>query len=217
MGRPSTRLPHRTPAVLVAGAPAALEPGQRLDGEDVRACGAFVANSFQAVSSVDDVTRVTPCALAPTRGLAPACRRPFPAGFFALGELARLTGTKVETIRYYERIGVLQAPARTGANNRAYAKSDVERLSFVRRARELGVTLDQVRALLRLSDDREQSCAEVDRLAVTQLAEVDRRIADLRMLRQELSDLIGQCRHGTIADCRIIEVLGGASRHQPGA
>jgi MerR, DNA binding len=75
----------------------------------------------------------------------------------------------------------------------------------------------QVRALLRLSDDREQSCAEVDRLAGAQLAEVDRRIADLKVLRRELSDLIGQCRHGTIADCRIIEVLGSAFRPQPGA
>jgi Cu(I)-responsive transcriptional regulator len=136
---------------------------------------------------------------------------------FSIGELARSTGTKVETIRYYERIGVLQAPVRTSANYRAYARSDVERLSFVRRARELGFTLDQVRALLRLSDDREQSCAEVDRLAGAQLAEVDRRIADLKVLRRELSDLIGQCRHGTIADCRIIEVLGSAFRPQPGA
>lgn len=130
----------------------------------------------------------------------------------AIGELARLTDTKIETIRYYERIGMLQVPARTSGNYRAYGRPDVERLSFIRRARQLGFTLDQVRALLRLSDHREQSCAEVDRIATSQLAEVDRKISDLTALRNELSDLIGQCRHGTIAECRIIEGLASAFR-----
>ena len=126
---------------------------------------------------------------------------------FSIGELARQTGTKVETIRYYERIGLLPPPARTGGNYRAYARSHLDRLSFARRGRDLGFSLDEVRELLRLSDDREQSCAEVDRIARLHLVEVERKLADLKTLRVELRQVIGQCRHGTIADCRIIEAL----------
>jgi Cu(I)-responsive transcriptional regulator len=126
---------------------------------------------------------------------------------FRIGELARLTGTKVETIRYYERLGLLPPPARTGANYRAYGLRHLERLSFVRRGRDLGFSLDEVRELLRLSDDRSQSCAEVDRIARGHLAEVERKLADLQALGTELRQLIDRCRHGTVADCRIIEAL----------
>jgi Hg(II)-responsive transcriptional regulator len=125
----------------------------------------------------------------------------------AIGQLARLAATKVETIRYYERIGLLRAPARTAGNYRAYGRADVNRLSFIRRSRDLGFSLDQVRSLLRLSDDRDRSCAEVDQIANAQLAEVRSKLADLTVLQNVLQDLIGQCRHGTIADCRIIEAL----------
>jgi len=128
-------------------------------------------------------------------------------GTFSIGELARATGTKVETIRYYERIGLLPRPARTGGNYRAYARWHVGRLSFIRRGRGLGFSLDGVRDLLRLSDDRERPCAEVDHIARAHLAEVERKLADLTSLRAELRQLIDQCRHGTVADCRIIEAL----------
>jgi Cu(I)-responsive transcriptional regulator len=126
---------------------------------------------------------------------------------FRIGELARLTGTKVETIRYYERLGLLLPPARTGGNYRAYTRSHLERLSFVRRGRDLGFSLDEVRELLRLSDDRSQSCAEVDRIARVHLAEVERKLADLKALGAELRQLVEQCQHGTVAECRIIEAL----------
>ncbi len=126
---------------------------------------------------------------------------------FSIGELARQTRTKVETIRYYERIGLLPPPARTEGNYRAYARRHLDRLSFVRRGRDLGFSLDEVRELLRLSDDREQSCADVDRIARLHLAEVERKLADLKALRAELREVVGQCRHGTIASCRIIEAL----------
>lgn len=126
---------------------------------------------------------------------------------FSIGELAWQTDTKVETIRYYERIGLLPAPARTSGNYRAYTHSHLERLSFVRRGRDLGFSLDEVRELLRLSDDRDQSCAEVDRIARLHLTEVERKLADLRALRAELRQMIGHCQHGTIAECRIIEAL----------
>jgi Cu(I)-responsive transcriptional regulator len=126
---------------------------------------------------------------------------------YRIGELARATGMKVETIRYYERIGLLPSPARTAGNYRAYIRPHLERLSFIRRGRDLGFSLDAVRELLRLSDDRRQPCSEVDQVACTHLAEVESKIADLTLLRDELRQLIEQCRHGTVADCRIIEAL----------
>ena len=133
------------------------------------------------------------------------------SGSLSIGDLARAAGTKAETVRYYERIGLLPAPARTSGNYRAYARSHLERLSFIRRARDLGFSLDQVRALLRLADDRSQSCAEVDRIAKLHLTEVERKIADLASLGGELRQLIEKCRHGTIAECRILDALGPAS------
>ncbi|MGK6321058.1 MerR family transcriptional regulator [Sphingomonas sp. DT-204] len=125
----------------------------------------------------------------------------------SIGDLARATGTKVETIRYYERIGLLPAPARTEGNYRSYGREHLGRLSFVRRARDLGFPLDQVRDLLGLADERDRSCEAVDAIARQHLAEVDRKIADLTALRSELAEVIGRCRRGTIADCRIIESL----------
>lgn len=124
-----------------------------------------------------------------------------------IGDLARATNTKVETIRYYEQIGLLPAPARTSGNFRAYSAKHLGRLSFIRRARDLGFTLDQVRELLSLSDQKRQSCEAVDVIARQHLADVDRKIADLTALRDELSSLIEQCGCGTIADCRIIDAL----------
>lgn len=129
------------------------------------------------------------------------------SGVLTIGELSKATGTKVDTIRYYERIGLLAAPGRTGGNYRAYADEDLARLSFVRRARDLGLSLEQVRELLSLSDEKTRSCEAVDRIAREHLAEVDRKLADLKALRRRLYDVISQCGCGTIADCRIIEAL----------
>lgn len=126
---------------------------------------------------------------------------------YAIGDLARATGTKVETIRYYERIGLLPPPPRTPGNYRSYGKPQLGRLSFVRRARELGFSIEQVRALLDLADDQSRSCDAVDVIARQHLAEVERKLADLTALRSELTALLGQCQKGTVADCRIIEAL----------
>ena len=125
-----------------------------------------------------------------------------------IGELARQTGTKVETIRFYEKSGLLPQPKRTAANYRAYGDDHLARLSFIRRARDLGFTLDQVRELLGLADDRTKSCAAVDAIATAHLAKIDRKLADLSALRDVLHRLIGDCRRGTVADCLIIETLG---------
>jgi len=125
-----------------------------------------------------------------------------------IGDLGKATGTNVETIRYYERIGLLPKPPRTAGNYRDYGTAELGRLSFIRRARDLGFSLDQVRALLGLSGHRDEDCAEIDRIAVAHLRDVDRKIADLVALRRELSAVIASCQGGTIDDCRIIEALG---------
>ncbi len=123
------------------------------------------------------------------------------------GRLASAAGCKAETIRFYEKIGLLPAPRRTESNYRTYPPEQVARLQFIRRARDLGFSVEEVRALLTLSDERERDCREVDALAQRHLVEVERKIADLRSLAEELRDIIGQCRGGTIADCRIIDAL----------
>ena len=129
----------------------------------------------------------------------------------AIGDLARATGTKVETIRYYERIGLLPAPPRTRTGNyRSYTADHLNRLSFVRRSRDLGFTLEQIRALLDLSDQRDRDCGAVDAIAREHLDDVERKIGDLNALRRELREIIGRCKRGTVADCRIIEALSPA-------
>jgi DNA-binding transcriptional MerR regulator len=126
---------------------------------------------------------------------------------YSIGALAEATGTKVETVRYYERIGLLPEPGRTGGNYRAYTGDHLGRLSFIRRARDLGFTLDEIRALLALADHKDNDCCAVDAMARDHLNDIDRKIADLKALRRELNDLLGQCEQGTIADCRIIGAL----------
>ncbi|MBV8094139.1 MAG: helix-turn-helix domain-containing protein [Acetobacteraceae bacterium] len=121
--------------------------------------------------------------------------------------LAIIMARKVETIRYYERIGLLPAPARTDSNYRNYDYHHLSQLNFIRRARSLGFALGDVRELLRLSYQRDQPCEEVDRIARTHLNEVERKIADLNALGNELRQLTSQCRHSTVAECRIIGAL----------
>jgi len=131
---------------------------------------------------------------------------------FTIGRLAKVTATNIETIRYYERIGLLPAPGRTSGNYRAYGPDHVARLSFVRRSRDLGFSIETVRDLLGLADEKDRDCGAVDALAREHLAKVENKIADLIALRRELRDLIGQCGHGTIAECRIIEALSPAKQ-----
>jgi DNA-binding transcriptional MerR regulator len=128
-------------------------------------------------------------------------------GVRTIGDLSKVTGTKIETIRYYERIGLLAPPPRTAGNYRAYGDAALGRLSFIRRARDLGFGIDQIRALLSLSEKKKRSCKAVDAIARERLAEVESKLADLVALRCELDSIIRQCGCGTIADCRIIEAL----------
>lgn len=129
----------------------------------------------------------------------------------SIGDLAKATNTKIETIRYYERIGLLPQPARTGGNYRSYEPPHLTRLGFIRHARELGFSIGQVRELLGLSDQNDRSCAEVDAIARAHLAEVDAKIRSLQALRHELDSIIRQCHAGTIAECGILDALGSNS------
>ena len=126
-----------------------------------------------------------------------------------IGYLAKRTGCKVETIRYYEHIGVLPAPERSASGQRRYTTGQLKRLNFVRRARDLGFNLRQVRDLLRLADDRNRTCAEVEEMARAHHADVQAIIADLRRLESVLTDMVAQCTGDAVPECPIIDALFG--------
>ena len=125
-----------------------------------------------------------------------------------IGVMSKATGINIETIRYYERIGLLPPPPRTRGNYRAYTAAEQKRLNFVRRTRNLGFSIDEIRALLRLSDNADTDCCEVTEIAQCHLAETERKIADLQALADELRLLIASCAGGvSVLDCRIIEAF----------
>ena len=125
----------------------------------------------------------------------------------SIGTLAKRTGTKVQTIRYYEQIGLMPEPGRSEGGQRRYGAAELDRLAFVRHSRQLGFSLKAIRELLDLSDNPEKSCAQVDEVAQKQLREVGARIARLEALRVELQRMISECRSDRVANCRILEVL----------
>lgn len=125
-----------------------------------------------------------------------------------IGELSRRTGCNVETIRYYERIGLMPAPPRRG-RYRSYGPDEVGRLGFVRRARELGFTLDEVRALLGLAAGGQQSCADARDIAAGHLKDVRTRMADLRRMEHVLAETVRACAAGDDIGCPLIAALSG--------
>lgn len=132
----------------------------------------------------------------------------------SIGELSRRTGVLVPTIRYYETVDLMPPPPRTEGGRRRYGQASVERLSFIRHARELGFEVDAIREPLTLSAQPERSCAEVDVIARHHLAEVVRHIERLMALKGELSRMIGACSHGRVEECRVIEVLSDHGRYE---
>jgi DNA-binding transcriptional MerR regulator len=132
-----------------------------------------------------------------------------------IGEAARQSGVKVPTIRYYEQIGLLPTPTRSEGNRRSYEATDLQRLSFIRHARELGFEIEAIRALLTLQDDPSQPCETADTIAKARLIDVEQRIRSLTALKLELKVMIEGCRHGKVAECQVIEVLAdhGRCRH----
>jgi DNA-binding transcriptional MerR regulator len=125
----------------------------------------------------------------------------------AIGDLARQTGVKVPTIRYYEDICLLPAAPRTESNRRQYDDRAVRRLKFIRHARELGFEVEAIRELLALADQPQRSCAKVDALAREHLRTIKSRIERLTALKVEVEQMISACAKGRIAKCRVIDVL----------
>jgi MerR family mercuric resistance operon transcriptional regulator len=129
---------------------------------------------------------------------------------FAIGVLSRRSGVNVETVRYYERAGLLPKPARSFGGYRLYRPSDVDRLRFIRRARDLGFSLDEVRRLLDLADRRSRSCRRVHDIAAQHLAEVRAKIADLRRMEGVLGGMVEACAQGTLPACPLLDALGAS-------
>jgi DNA-binding transcriptional MerR regulator len=136
-------------------------------------------------------------------------------GPITIGILAEATGVKVPTIRYYEEIGLMGRVPRGGNGRRAYGASDIDRLRFIRHARDLGFEIEAIRELIALTADPDRPCAEVDQIARGHLAAIEAKITQLSALRAELSRMIEGCAHGTVRECRIVEVIGdhGACCH----
>jgi MerR family mercuric resistance operon transcriptional regulator len=117
------------------------------------------------------------------------------------------SGCNIETVRFYEKQGLLPAPPRTAGGHREYDREHLKRLTFIRRSRELGFTLDQTRSLLGLVDGGEWTCAEVRAMTVEHSADVRRKIADLEKLAQVLDDMAAQCEGGAVPECPIVDAL----------
>ena len=126
---------------------------------------------------------------------------------FTIGRLAEATATKVQTIRYYENIGLLAPFSRTEGGHRLYDTEHRKRLAFIRHARELGFSIDSIRELLSLSDNPDTSCERADDIASRQLEDVEQRLKRLKVLQKELKRMVAECGHGRVCDCRVIEVL----------
>jgi MerR family mercuric resistance operon transcriptional regulator len=129
------------------------------------------------------------------------------AADLTIGRLSAASGCKIETIRFYERSGLLPAPPRTEGGHRIYAEDHLRRLAFIRRAREHGFTLDEVRALLALADREGGTCAEVRDVTMRHLLDVRARLADLRRLERVLAATVAGCKGGDVPDCPVLDAL----------
>jgi MerR family mercuric resistance operon transcriptional regulator len=128
------------------------------------------------------------------------------------GEVAGRAGCNIETLRYYEQIGLLPAPPRSASGHRLYQHDLVTRVLFIRRARALGFALEEIRRLLRLVDGGAFTCTQVEQLALAQIGEIRRKIADLQKLEAVLQAMAAQCSGGSVPKCPIIDALFDA-RH----
>lgn len=125
----------------------------------------------------------------------------------AIGDLSRQTGVKIPTIRYYESIGLLPEPPRTAGNRRVYGRLHLERLHFIRQARDLGFSIEAITTLTQLAGHPERPCEDADRIAREHRAKVRSKIARLQALEAELTHLIEHCTHGSMAECQILTAL----------
>ena len=124
-----------------------------------------------------------------------------------IGELSRLSGVNIETIRYYERIKMLPAPPRTASGRRVFGATDLRFLVFIRRSREMGFSLDEIRALLRLGAPAMASCSEVKEIATRHLEDIRAKLRDLKKLERLLARTVAQCSGKTAPDCPVLDIL----------
>lgn len=124
-----------------------------------------------------------------------------------IGELAKRSGVNIETIRYYERVKMLPAPPRTASGRRIFGKNELRILVFIRRARELGFSLDEIRALLRLGGPEKASCREVREIATSRLEDIRSKLHDLKRLERLLATTVARCSGRTAPDCPVLDVL----------
>ena len=127
-----------------------------------------------------------------------------------IGDLSRHTGVNIETIRYYERIGLLSAPPRSRGRHRLFDAAHRQRLAFKRRSRDLGFSISDTRNLLGLARGHNLTCAEVKALTEQHVADIRAKIRDLKKLDRVLSDLAAECRGSSVPDCPILDALAGA-------
>jgi len=129
----------------------------------------------------------------------------------SIGDLSRHTGVNIETIRYYERIGLLAAPPRSQGRHRLYDAAHQQRLAFIRRSRDLGFSINDTRNLLGLARGHKLNCTEVKVLTEQHVADIRAKIRDLRKLERVLSDLAAKCRGSSVPDCPILDALAGTT------
>ncbi|MBI1986015.1 MAG: helix-turn-helix domain-containing protein [Rhodospirillales bacterium] len=132
---------------------------------------------------------------------------PPPAERFGIGALSKRTGVNIETIRYYERIGMVPKPPRSEGGHRVYDQNHLKRLAFVRRTRELGFSLEEIRALLELVDGGDYTCAEVKAMTLAHADVIRQKIADLRRMERVLKGMAAQCDGGDVPECPIVDAL----------
>jgi len=126
---------------------------------------------------------------------------------YAIGEISRLTGINIETIRYYERIGIMPKPDRTAGGYRQFSHDHLKRLSFVRKSRDLGFSLKEVRTLLSMVDDDHFTCGEIHEITREHLNAIDAKMAALRKLKSVLATMAEKCSQGDVPECPVIEAL----------
>lgn len=133
------------------------------------------------------------------------------AGFYNIGEAARHSGVSAKMIRYYESLGLLKAARRTAAGYRIYDDNDLHTLRFVRRARDLGFSIEEIEQLLGLWQNRRRSSADVRRVAQAHIADLNRKIDELQAMRRTLEQLVAHCHGDHRPECPILDDLAGAS------
>ena len=130
---------------------------------------------------------------------------------YSIGELSRRTGVKIPTIRYYEQMGLIDPPERSAGNQRRYFSSELQRLSFIKHARDLGLPIEAIRELVEVSHQPEKPCTEAHSIAAAHLVSVRDRIEKLQRLESELARIANLCDHGQVGECHVIQALADHS------